>query len=143
MGGHGVASLARTRAHTHTHTDTRRERASGALPRGEERSARGRVTRPARTHTDSLGGLDARDLLLLSERSGQWECECECESGAAAQRVRCHRRDGPAERDGEGAVLREGGAQAGEVDDGGGPDTRQLHCRARRGILEVAAQECR
>jgi hypothetical protein len=139
MGGHGVALLARA----HTHTDTRRERASGALPRGEERSARGRVTRPARTHTDSLGGLDARDLLLLSERSGQWECE----SGAAAQRVRCHRRDGPgsrpAERDGEGAVLREGGAQAGEVDDGGGPDTRQLHCRARRGILEVAAQECR
>jgi len=40
-------------------------------------------------------------------------------------------------------VLREGGAETGEVDGGGGRDTRQLHCQARRGILEVAAQECR
>jgi hypothetical protein len=47
------------------------------------------------------------------------------------------------DQDGEGAVLREGGAEAGEVDGGGGRDTRQLHCQARGGVLEVAAQECR
>jgi hypothetical protein len=47
------------------------------------------------------------------------------------------------EADGEGAVLREGGAEEGEVDQGGGRGPGEVHQGARGRIVEVTAQECR
>ena len=46
------------------------------------------------------------------------------------------------EEDGESAVLREGGVEEGEVDEGGGRDPGEVHQGARRRVMEIAAQEC-
>jgi hypothetical protein len=40
-------------------------------------------------------------------------------------------------------VLREGGPQEGEVDEGGGRDPGEVRQEARGRLVEVAAQECR
>lgn len=44
--------------------------------------------------------------------------------------------------DGEGAVLREGGVEEGEVDQGGGRDPGEVHRGARGRLMEITAQEC-
>ena len=46
------------------------------------------------------------------------------------------------QKDGESAVLREGGVEEGEVDEGGGRDPGEVHQGARRRVMEIAAQEC-
>jgi len=46
------------------------------------------------------------------------------------------------EEDGESAVLREGGVEEGQVDEGGGRDPGEVHQGARRRVMEIAAQEC-
>jgi hypothetical protein len=47
------------------------------------------------------------------------------------------------EANGESTVLREGGPEEGEVDEGGRRDPGEVHQGARGRLLEVAAQECR
>jgi hypothetical protein len=49
----------------------------------------------------------------------------------------------PLSRHGEGAVLREGGAEAGEVDEGGGRHLGQIYQGARGRGVEIAPKECR
>ena len=39
-------------------------------------------------------------------------------------------------------MLREGGVEEGEVDEGGGRDPGEVHQGARRRVMEIAAQEC-
>jgi hypothetical protein len=40
-------------------------------------------------------------------------------------------------------VLREGGPEEGEVDEGGGRDPGEIRQEARGRLVEIAAQECR